>query len=211
MTQLPPHSSAHPQTLRRLTIILGLILFMMYGLNPTLNLLGLNAYRYSADARAFSKEIIPMTEAHVKELSEHSSKPLMLHIYASWCPFCTQQNPAIMELIDQNKNKVDAVLISLDTDKYRLAQFLLSKPQPLAFKPFVLSDDARQPLRAFLDGTGGNFAGSIPYTIFINTEGKMVAEFNGLTDKAALEAGLSKARAAQKTAEKAAENTAEKN
>ncbi|MCI5049045.1 MAG: redoxin domain-containing protein [Rickettsiales bacterium] len=176
----------------RLIIIGAIVLFLLHGVNPLMNALGLDAYRYPTEARAFSDKIVPITNKHIKDISEPSSRPLMLHIYASWCPYCQQQNPAIVDIIDERSNRMDIMMLSIDQNKYQLSQFLLKKEQPLPYTPYMMPRDAYPALASFLSGAGGSFSGAIPYTVIFDGDRKMVAEYPGLVQRSDIEDGLAK-------------------
>lgn len=170
-----------------------MLLAVYFGTNPLLMQLGYDHYSVSPEAQAFSNTIESFDAAKVKDLTKASDKPLMLHIYASWCPYCRQQNPAITDLIHQQEAKMNVVMLSIDQDKGKLAGFLEKKPQPLPYTPYIMDSGATRLFMQTMRSQRSSFDGSIPYTAFFNKEGKMVEEFSGLVDKAALDAGLKRA------------------
>jgi len=170
-----------------------LFIAVYFGTNPLLMQLGFDRYDVSPEAQAFSNTIVPFDQARAKDLTKASGKPLMLHIYASWCPYCRQQNPAIVDLIHQNDGKMEVVVLSIDQDQNKLADFLAKKPQPLPYTPFIMDASAAASFMQVMRSQRSSFDGSIPYTAFFNKEGKMVEEFSGVVDKAVLDAGLKRA------------------
>lgn len=174
--------------------IAGTLAFvLLYGFNPVIESLGLDDYKYPAEARAFTKQIQEFTSEDVQEISKPSNKPLLLHIYASWCPYCRQQSPVIDDILHGHGSNIDVLMLSLDQSPNQLAQFLMQKAQPLPYTPYIISKRNAYKIRALIQKSGGSFDGGIPYTAIFNAEGKLVADFHGMRDKNALEQGLQQA------------------
>lgn len=170
-----------------------LALALFFGVNPALQLLGGESYRFSPEARAFSDKIVEFDDKHIAEITKTGSKPTMLHVYASWCPYCRQQSPIVMDLVTNNSAKMNVVMLSIDQNKMQLADFLSKKQQPLPYEPYILDPSASRTLMRMLQSQHSKFDGGIPYTAFFDTSGKMVADFLGVADKAQLDAGLEQA------------------
>jgi len=50
------------------------------------------------------------------EAAQQSGKPIVLDIWASWCPVCAKQEPAIRQIVQDSKF-ADLVMLRIDFDK----------------------------------------------------------------------------------------------
>lgn len=101
-------------------------------------------------------------------LADFKGKPLVLHFWASWCPYCKKVQPGLEALVVDNASH-DLVLmgISFREDDGVLPQEVLSKRGHI-FKTLVLGDDVA---RAY--GVRGT-----PTTFFISREGELMGVTN---------------------------------
>lgn len=115
-----------------------------------------------------------------------NQKPLLLLIYASWCPYCKKQMEALRTL-QAKRSDVDILAISIDEKPQALDQYLASQP-PLPFEHPLYVD--KKSIRQLIASYGGTFGGGIPYMgIFV--DGKMEASIGGYTSLEELESILS--------------------
>jgi len=53
-----------------------------------------------------------------------SSKETILVFWATWCPYCREELPAIQEFYNQNKNKIEVLGISVGESKNQVQSYL---------------------------------------------------------------------------------------
>jgi thiol-disulfide isomerase/thioredoxin len=115
-------------------------------------------------------------------LSQHSGKPALLFVYASWCPYCKKQFAMLKAL--QSRYASDQLAISyiaLDEDAYDLSRFLMDNYPQLPFTPYHVSPANRESFSTTLIGHGFTPDGAIPHLLLFAPSGKPVKEFKGLT------------------------------
>lgn len=61
---------------------------------------------------------LPDPDGNQKSLSDYQDKLVLIQFWASWCHFCRDENPELVSLYGQYKDKgFEIVGVSLDTDK----------------------------------------------------------------------------------------------
>lgn len=174
-----------PQLNTKKFFIIGAIsLVLLYGVNPIVKVLGLNQVQYSDEVIDYAAGIETYTPESMRRLIASSDKPVMLHLFASWCPYCQQQNPIINELVKDNP-KMPARVVSVDSDINALAQYLMSKKE-LFYTPYHMHKDDYDSWLELLKEYGIDYQGNIPFTVFLGKDKKLVAQFRGVVDKATL-------------------------
>ena len=99
-------------------------------------------------------------------LNELHRKPLFLNVWATWCPPCVAELPAILELYGEMKNKANFVLIS-NENPAMVKAFLEKNKYPSA--PFYFYRNLPFELQTQ----------SIPTTYIIDKNGKVVVAKKG--------------------------------
>lgn len=92
--------------------------------------------------------------------AQAAGKPILIDVYASWCPVCKAQQPVLSDLASQPKFKNLAVFrIDYDSQKDALRRFGVTKQATLiVFKGAneigrIVGDSRREPIAALLDKT----------------------------------------------------------
>jgi thioredoxin 1 len=67
-----------------------------------------------------ASDIVELTEQNIKDVIEHSDKPVVIKAYAEWCGHCTTYKPVYAGVADKL------------ADTYVFAQFDIDKQQKLA-------------------------------------------------------------------------------
>lgn len=101
-------------------------------------------------------------------LGDFAGKPLVLHFWASWCPYCKKLQPGLENLVTTYAEQDLTVLgISFREDDGVLPQAVL-KQRGLSFKTLIAGDSA-----AKIYGVRGT-----PTTFFIDRKGQIVEMTN---------------------------------
>lgn len=171
----------------------GIVVFLLYGVEM---LAGSPVtpkkppVEYSDEAKAHAQTITRFDPAQL-DAALASGRPTMLYVFASWCPFCRQQTPAIEAFLAKSP-KVSVIAISIDEDPVALASYLLTQPT-LSFHPQLLDPEVVS-LRDMLKERGLQYDGSIPYTAFFDTKGAPSGLMIGLSSADAIAEAYDKAR-----------------
>ena len=123
-------------------------------------------------------------DGKVTALKKWQNKVIVLNFWATWCPPCREEMPELSELQDQYKNK-NVVIIGVSTEDLETThQFI--KENPVSY-PILAGDMQAMDLAETL----GNNQGILPFTVVINSKGKVAKTFFGRIDLQALEKSLS--------------------
>jgi cytochrome c biogenesis protein CcmG/thiol:disulfide interchange protein DsbE len=108
------------------------------------------------------------SEGETITLDDFGGRPLILHFWASWCPYCKKLQPGLEQLALDNKGSGLVVMgISFREDEGVLPQEVLSR-RGHSFKTLIDGDAAA---KAY--GVKGT-----PTTFFINRKGEIISVTN---------------------------------
>lgn len=117
-------------------------------------------------------------------LADFEGKPVVINIWASWCPGCRDEAPALRRLSDDH---AEAVVLGIDiqdtTEGAREFYREFGWEHPSIFDP---NGALAQKLGLF----------GLPSTYFLNADHEIVTRLVGETDLAGFEQGLAQAKAA---------------
>ena len=137
------------------------------------------------EVRATDRRIVTVKAADVPALLRNASgKPVMLVVYASWCPYCRKLMPTVTGLLrDHRLDRVSPVFLSMDYEPRELSKYLVRQDYHTLFIPYMLEQNiVNHRLSDALKTTGSGFNGAIPYIGFFDGQGKMVGELFGVVD-----------------------------
>jgi peroxiredoxin len=105
-----------------------------------------------------------------QSIEKYRGSVLVLHFWATWCPYCRNEIPELTELQTQWADKgVRVLAVSTDQDARKLEQFLAKSPVPYP----VVHDPA----------IAGQYAVSgIPVTYVVGRDGRIVQRLEGASD-----------------------------
>lgn len=69
--------------------------------------------------------ILPMMNNYKVQLSEFKGKYVLLDFWATWCPDCRKDIPAVKELYDKYGSKVVFIGVSFDVDHNRWTKYVV--------------------------------------------------------------------------------------
>ena len=107
-------------------------------------------------------------------LKQYRGRVVVLHFWASWCPYCRGEIPKLLQIHEQNSPQEVAVLaVSVDQDLAQLQTFVQQ-----AGLPYIVIPDARNPSSiASAYGVQG-----IPVTYLLDRDGRIAYRFLGSAD-----------------------------
>jgi thiol-disulfide isomerase/thioredoxin len=117
---------------------------------------------------------------HEKKLSDFKGKVIVLNFWATWCPPCRKEIPALSEIASDYKDEdFEIIGISVDQNPQALANFLKAN-----FIPYKVLHEPGGLLEKYMAIAGQN-DGVIPQTYVINKKGKIVETIIGSRSKQA--------------------------
>jgi peroxiredoxin len=107
-------------------------------------------------------------------LEQYAGSVLVLHFWASWCPYCRSEIPELTELQQQWADKgVRILTVSTDHEPEALKRFIAQTKLPY---PIVADAQAEWPISEQYGVSG------IPVTYIIGPDGVIVERFAGATE-----------------------------
>jgi thiol-disulfide isomerase/thioredoxin len=109
-------------------------------------------------------------------LADYGGKPLVVNFWASWCPSCVAEMAAAFKPAQERVGD-DVAFLGLNIQDDRADALRLVEETGVLFD---LGDDPLGDLYVELGGIG------MPFTVFINTDGRIVEQHNGPLTEAQL-------------------------
>ena len=113
-----------------------------------------------------------------KKLSDYKGKVILLNFWATWCPPCRKELPALSQIADEFKGKnFQMIGVSVDENPSALTSFLQSN----SLSYTILHNNSGL-LEKYMDIVGGG-QNVIPQTFIIDKNGKVVENVVGSRSK----------------------------
>lgn len=126
----------------------------------------------AAKADAVMAAVLPDIQGKPQAIAQWKGKVLVVNFWATWCEPCRKEIPEFMEMQDHFRDKgVVFVGIAMD-QKDRVASY--SKEMGINY-PVLVGDMEVLTLA----GTVGNLQGALPYTVIIDSNGKIISTHFG--------------------------------
>jgi thiol-disulfide isomerase/thioredoxin len=115
----------------------------------------------------------------VEQIEDNAGRPILLHLYTTWCGICKKQLPVINEVARKFQNtdlKTIAIAIDKNIDDGALSNYL-SGYGDIYFRPshLLYNDGLTQALKK----KGIKYSRIIPLTVLIAPDGKIIKRFTG--------------------------------
>lgn len=131
---------------------------------------------------ATAEEIIQKIDAQKGE------KPVLINFWATWCIPCVEEFPYIMELKETYGEEFELIFVSGDFDDARPAAELFLKEHNVNFISYFKQGNDNE----FIEAISDNWSGALPYTMVIDIEGNITAEWEGKAEYETFEKELLK-------------------
>lgn len=133
---------------------------------------------------AATNALVPLSSSELSlRLSNDEGRPALLFIYASWCGYCKQVMPEILQLMrDKKLDGVNTVFLSLDDRRRSLGQYIFTHAYGGLYTPYIYQKG--QSLVGLLGSRGSSFTGAIPYIAVFDAAGNLKAEDDGVINRA---------------------------
>ncbi len=126
----------------------------------------------SAAVATLMKANLPDTQGQTHALSEWRGKVLLVNFWATWCPPCVEEMPELVEL--QNSSEVKNLqIVGIGVDSPSNIQQFTKKFQ-ISYPILVAGMEGTEIARAL-----GNQAGGLPFTVLIDSEGRVRQTYLG--------------------------------
>lgn len=129
-------------------------------------------------------------------LSSFKGKPLLINFWATWCGPCKIETPWLIELQNQYASKgFEVIGISTEGEDLKPDDKEGFDRQKTAIAKFIKEEHMQYPVLVNGDSLVGPYGGldSMPTSVYVNTEGKVVAVQLGITSKDDMEENIKKA------------------
>ncbi len=140
---------------------------------------GVLGYRHFVTAPSQSPTSVQLARLDgpgTKSLADWHGTPLVVNLFASWCPSCLAEMPSFERASHDYSGRV--VVVGVDTQD--TPQDGLAFARQLGITYPLLADTSRADLYASLQGQG------MPVTAFIQRDGKVMRVYSGALDETLL-------------------------
>lgn len=126
------------------------------------------------------------TEGNIRELADMIDKPIILNIWASWCPPCREEMPYFQTAYDTHNDKINFIMLNA------------TQSQPTETKEQVQSfvEEMGLTVPVYYDIEYNNMmkfgATVLPTTVLISSEGKVVEILRGMLTEEQLQTAVDK-------------------
>lgn len=122
------------------------------------------------------------TEELKPKLMNNEQKPTLVFVYASWCTFCRQVMPNIIDLKRSSKlEHINLLMLSIDSSPDALARYLADGRYKGLFTPYLVTGTRELSLKALLQNAGSSYEGGIPFILVFDADGRLLNETFGYT------------------------------
>ncbi|MCL2525032.1 MAG: TlpA family protein disulfide reductase [Betaproteobacteria bacterium] len=114
-------------------------------------------------------------------LSRYQGKPLVVNFWARWCGPCKTEIPELIKFRQTHKGKIEVLGIGIEERAESVKDF--AKAYEMDYPVFVAKAQGIPLMKAL-----GNSKAGLPYTLFIDRQGKIVQQKMGLLKASDLDA-----------------------
>jgi thiol-disulfide isomerase/thioredoxin len=129
--------------------------------------------------RLFHQAAATTPEGAKFELASFDGRPLVLNFWATWCPPCVREFPAL-DAFHRERQRSGWGVLALAIDQPAAVRGFLAK-HPVSFPVGILGVEGMTPIREL-----GNQQGGLPYSLVINRRGVIAHSVTGELDFAKL-------------------------
>jgi peroxiredoxin len=137
----------------------------------------------SPAVESLMKANLPDTLGQTHALSEWRGKVLLVNFWATWCPPCVEEMPELVDLQNSSEIKnLQIVGIGVDSPS-NIQQF--TKKYQISYPILVAGMEGTEIARAL-----GNQAGGLPFTVLLDSEGRVRQTYLGRLNMKQVKADL---------------------
>ena len=131
----------------------------------------------------FFRATLPDENGVMHAMTSFKGKIIVLNFWATWCPPCREEMPALSLLYEENKPK-NVVVLGVAIDEIGLVKEFINA-STVSYPVFASEEEGMA-----LSNSLGNNKGVLPYTVIINADGAVIKTYFGRINKPLLEATL---------------------
>ena len=137
----------------------------------------------SLAVESLMKANLPDTQGQTHALSEWRGKVLLVNFWATWCPPCVEEMPELVDLQNSSEIKnLQIVGIGVDSPS-NIQQF--TKKYQISYPILMAGMEGTEIARAL-----GNQAGGLPFTVLLDSEGRVRQTYLGRLNMKQVKADL---------------------
>lgn len=136
------------------------------------------------DAEAFFSRTLHSPDDKAQPLAQYRGKALVVNFWARWCPPCRAEIPELAAFQKKHRGRIEVLGIGLEDDGAAVSAFMQQHKMDYTV---LLTRKQGNPLMQDL----GNKRGGLPYTLFIDKQGRVVGQKLGLLRQADLDKAAS--------------------
>ena len=126
----------------------------------------------SLAVESLMKANLPDTQGQTHALSEWRGKVLLVNFWATWCPPCVEEMPELVDL--QNSSEIKSLqIVGIGVDSPSNIQQFTKKYQ-ISYPILMAGMEGTEIARAL-----GNQAGGLPFTVLLDSEGRVRQTYLG--------------------------------
>ncbi len=138
---------------------------------------GASAEMDQADQKPVSVEMVSADQLKALRRNSGTDRLLLVNFWATWCAPCVEEFPELQKMVRMYaKRRVDIVTVSLNSpDEKKFVLDFLKKQHAINRNLQYSGDDSADAVAAF----GPGWKGGVPYTVLIDTSGKVLFSTQG--------------------------------
>jgi peroxiredoxin len=130
-----------------------------------------------ADQKPVTVEMASADELKALRKNANTDRLLLVNFWATWCAPCVEEFPELQKMVRMYaKRRLDIVTVSLNSpDEKKFVLEFLNKQHAINRNLQFSGDDSADAVAAF----GPDWKGGVPYTVLIDTNGKVLFKTQG--------------------------------
>lgn len=114
------------------------------------------------------------------QLFDYQGKPIVINYWASWCPNCVNEMEYFQNAYDTYGDEVTFIMLNVtdgSRETYDIGKSFIEESEytfPVYFDFYQVDDETQYGLGAYIYGIS-----SLPTTIFVDSEGEIIAGYTG--------------------------------
>ena len=160
------------------TTVLGSAIYYFF-LMPNHSLFNQKNNAQTLSTEAFFSANLPDENGVNKALKQYKGKIIVLNFWATWCPPCREEMPELSALNTEFSQK-NVVVLGIAIDEIALIKEFATQT-PVSYPLFAAEEEGMA-----IGNSLGNDKGVLPYTVIIDSNGKVVNTHFGRITKALL-------------------------
>jgi thiol-disulfide isomerase/thioredoxin len=130
--------------------------------------------------------VLPDLDGHARNLDEFGARPILVNFLASWCSPCRRELPEL-DRFARSGSATGVQVVGIAVEAADPARALLADV-PVSFPVLVAGDEGIGLMPGF-----GNSSGTLPYSVLIDADGKLVARKLGTFEAGSTDAWIADA------------------